>query len=183
MGWRRHSTRVVYDNDWIAVREDEVTNPGGGRNLYGHVHFKNVAVAILPLDDDGRTHLVGQSRYTLDQYSWELPMGGAPLGEDPLDAAKRELKEETGLSASHWREVMRLHLSNSITDELGIAYVATGLTPGERALEETEDIAVRTLPLEEAVQMALDGEITDAMSVATLLRAALLDRPPGGDAF
>jgi 8-oxo-dGTP pyrophosphatase MutT (NUDIX family) len=181
MGWRRHSTRVVYENNWIVVREDEVTNPGGGQNLYGHVHFRNVAVAILPIDEDGCTHLVGQSRYTLDEHSWELPMGGAPLGEDPLEAAKRELKEETGLSASHWREVLRLHLSNSITDELGIAYVATGLTPGERQLEETEDIVVRTLPLEDAVQMALDGEITDAMSVATLLRAALTDSVPGDD--
>ncbi|MEJ2273306.1 MAG: NUDIX hydrolase [Woeseiaceae bacterium] len=181
MGWHRHSTRVVYENNWIVVREDEVTNPGGGHNLYGHVHFRNVAVAILPLDEDGCTHLVGQSRYTLNEHSWELPMGGAPLGEDPLEAAKRELKEETGLSASHWREVLRLHLSNSITDELGIAYVATGLTSGERQLEETEDIIVRTLPLEDAVQMALDGEITDAMSVATLLRAALTDSAPGDD--
>ncbi len=178
MGWRRHSTRIVYENNWIVVREDEVTNPGGGQNLYGHVHFKNVAVAILPIDENGCTHLVGQSRYTLSQHSWELPMGGAPLDEDPLDAAKRELKEETGLSARNWREVLRLHLSNSITDELGIAYIATGLTPGERQLEETEDIEVRVLPLDDAVQMALDGEITDAMSVATLLRAALLDRQP-----
>ena len=181
MGWQRHSTRIVYDNNWILVREDEVTNPGGGQNLYGHVHFKNVAVAILPIDENGHTHLVGQSRYTLKQHSWELPMGGAPLDEDPLDAAKRELREETGLTARHWREVLRLHLSNSITDELGIAYIATGLTPGERQLEETEDIEVRTVPLEEAVQMALDGEITDAMSVATLLRAALLDVRPDGD--
>jgi 8-oxo-dGTP pyrophosphatase MutT (NUDIX family) len=182
MGWRRHSTRVVYENNWITVREDEVTNPGGGQNLYGHVQFKNVAVAILPIDEDGNTHLVGQSRYTLGEHSWELPMGGAPLDENPLDAAQRELQEETGLSASHWREVLRLHLSNSITDELGIAYVATGLTQGTRQLEETEDIEVRTVPVEEAVQMALDGRITDAMSVATLLRAARPDFSPDDDA-
>ena len=173
MNWQRHASRIVYENDWMVVREDEVTNPGGGRNQYGHVQFKNVAVAVLPIDDKGHTHLVGQSRYTLDQHSWELPMGGAPLGEDPLGAARRELKEETGLSASHWRELMRLHTSNSITNEIGIVYVATGLVQGDAALEETEDIEVRRLPLEEAVEMARRGEITDAISAAALFRIAL----------
>ena len=173
MGWHKHSSKIVYDNPWMTVREDEVTNPGGGQNRYGHVQFKNVAVAVLPLDDDGCTRLVGQDRYTLDQYSWELPMGGAPLDEDPLEAARRELKEETGLTASHWRELMRLHLSNSITDELGIVFVATGLIEGESAPEETEDLDVRALPLSEAIDMATGGEITDAMSAAALLRIAL----------
>lgn len=173
MNWQRHSSRIVYENDWMVVREDEVTNPGGGRNQYGHVQFKNVAVAVLPVDDDGYTLLVGQSRYTLDQHSWELPMGGAPLGEDPLQAAQRELREETGLTASDWHELMRLHLSNSITDEIGIVYVATNLTQGKNALEETEDIQVRRLPLAEAVEMARRGEITDAMSAAALFRIAL----------
>ena len=173
MGWKRHSTRVVFENDWLRVREDEVTNPGGGENLYGHVQFKNTAVAILPIDADGNTRLVGQTRYTLDAYSWELPMGGVPKGEDPLIGAQRELLEETGLSAANWSETMRLHLSNSITDEVGIAYLATGLTEGETAHEETEDITVRTLPVKEAVAMAMNGEITDALSVATLLRYAL----------
>ena len=157
----------------MVVREDEVTNPGGGRNQYGHVQFKNVAVGILPIDADGFTRLVGQSRYTLDQHSWELPMGGAPLGEDPLQAAQRELREETGLTASDWHELMRLHLSNSITNEIGIVYVATDLSQGENALEETEDIEVRRLPLREAVDMARRGEITDAMSAAALFRIAL----------
>ena len=157
----------------MVVREDEVTNPGGGRNQYGHVQFKNVAVAILPIDADGFTRLVGQSRYTLDQHSWELPMGGAPLGEDPLQAAQRELREETGLTASDWNELMRLHLSNSITNEIGIVYVATDLSQGKNALEETEDIEVRRLPLREAVDMARRGEITDAMSAAALFRIAL----------
>ena len=173
MGWKRHSTRVVFENDWLRVREDEVTNPGGGENLYGHVQFKNTAVAILPIDADGNTRLVGQTRYTLDAYSWELPMGGVPKGEDPLGGAQRELLEETGLSAANWTEMMRLHLSNSITDEVGIAYLATGLTEGEMAHEETEDITVRTLPVKDAVTMAMTGEITDALSVATLLRYAL----------
>jgi 8-oxo-dGTP pyrophosphatase MutT (NUDIX family) len=176
MGWKKHASRIVFENDWIVVREDHVTNPGGGENHYGHVQFKNLAVAILPIDDDGNTRLVGQTRYTLNQYSWELPMGGAPQGEDPLAAAQRELQEETGLVADNWRELMRLHLSNSITDELGVAYIATGLQQGETSLEETEDITVRTVPLEDAIDMARSGQITDALSVATLLRIAV-DRP------
>lgn len=173
MSWKKHASRIVFENDWMVVREDHVTNPGGGENQYGHVRFKNLAVAILPIDVDGNTRLVGQSRYTLDQYSWELPMGGAPKDEDPLDAARRELQEETGLSAANWSELMRLHLSNSITDELGIVYVATELTQGDASLEESEDISVRTLPLDEAIEMALSGEISDALSVAALLRVAL----------
>lgn len=176
--WQRLSSRVVFENNWMQVREDDVINPGGGRNHYGHVHFKNRAVAIIPLDDDDNTWLVGQERYTLGEYSWELPMGGAPLEQDPLDAAQRELGEETGIRASSWTELMRLHTSNSITDECGLVFVARGLSYGNTAFEETEDLAVRKLPLDEAVQMAIDGEITDAISVAALLRMKLLMATP-----
>lgn len=154
----------------MQVLEDEVTNPGGGNNRYGHVHFKNRAVCIVPLDADNNVWLVGQDRYTLGAWSWELPMGGAPLSEDPLAAAKRELKEETGLSASSWSKVMQLHTSNSITDEVGIVYLAKGLSEGESAPEESEVLEIRKLPLDDAIAMVNAGEITDAISVAALLQ-------------
>jgi 8-oxo-dGTP pyrophosphatase MutT (NUDIX family) len=173
MAWKTLSTKLVYENGWMQVRESDVINPGGGRNRYGHVHFKNVAVGILPVDDEECTWLVGQTRFTLGAYSWELPEGGAPEGEDTLDAAKRELREETGLVAADWQELMRLHTSNSITNEAAVVYVARGLTQGEPCHEETEDLSARRLPVDEAVRMACDGEITDAISVAALLKFQL----------
>ncbi|MEX2126534.1 MAG: NUDIX hydrolase [Woeseia sp.] len=176
MSWKKLSSRIVFDSPWITVFEDRVVNPGGGRNDYGHVHFKNKAVAIVPLDDEGNTWLVGQDRYTLGTFSWELPMGGAPLSESPLDAAKRELREETGLTARSWTELLRLHISNSITDEAGIVFVAERLTEGPPQFEETENIEVRKLKVSEAIEMIGRGEITDAISVAALMSLERLRR-------
>ncbi len=170
MGWKTLESEVVFDNDWITVRNDQVINPRGGQNAYGHVHFKNSAVAIIPIDEEGHTWLVGQDRYTLGEYTWELPMGGCPEGEDRLVAAQRELREETGLQARRWRELMRLHPSNSITDEFGVVFVAEELTAGETDFDDSEDLAIRRLPLDEAVAMVLEGQITDAISAAALLR-------------
>lgn len=172
MSWQKIDSKVVYDNAWITVREDRVLNPGGGESRYGHVHFKNKAIAIVPLDEQGNTWLVGQERYTLGEYSWEVPMGGANEDEEPLAAAKRELKEETGLEAARWTSVMRLHLSNSITDEEGIVFVAEDLTEGEPDFEETEQLEIRKLPLAEALDLVNRGEITDAVSVAAILKVS-----------
>jgi 8-oxo-dGTP pyrophosphatase MutT (NUDIX family) len=175
MNWKKLNSRTVWENGWMRVYEDEVINPGGGRNQYGYVHFKNRAVAIIPLTENNDVWLVGQQRYTLDAWSWELPMGGAPLDEAPLEAAKRELKEETGLSAGKWTEVMQLHPSNSITDEVGVVYLAEGITEGVPEPEETENLEIRRLPLDDAIAMVQRGEITDAITVAALLRIAMPD--------
>jgi len=173
MSWKKLDSKIVYDNPWITVREDHVLNPGGGENQYGHVHFKNMAIAIVPLDQDRNTWLVGQDRYTLGAYSWEVPMGGATGNETPLAAAKRELKQETGLTAATWTEIMRLHLSNSITDEQGFVFTAEDLTEGEPECDETEVLDVRKMPLTEALKMVDCGEITDAVSVAAILRISV----------
>ncbi|MFY0688783.1 MAG: NUDIX hydrolase [Cyclobacteriaceae bacterium] len=168
--WQKQNGKIIYDNPWITLEEDEVINPGGGKGIYGKVHFKNLAIGIVPIDEDLNTWLVGQWRYPLDAYSWEIPMGGGPLGIDPLISAKRELKEETGLIAGKWTEFLTMHLSNSVSDEVGYAYLAEELTAGETEFEETEQLDIRKLPLSEAYQMCMDGLITDSLSLASLLK-------------
>lgn len=171
--WKQQSNRQIFENPWFRVEQDDVINPGGGLSHYGKILFKNIAIGIVPLDENNNTWLVGQYRYVPDCYSWEIPMGGGPLNVDPLESAKRELSEETGLSAASWETLMHLHTSNSVTDERGIVYVARELSQGATAFEETEDLKVMRLPLKEAVERVIAGEITDAVSVAALLRLAL----------
>jgi len=171
--WTTHSSEEKYDNRWINVTEFQVTNPSGTPGIYGKVHFKNKAIGVVPVDADGNTWLVGQFRYTLNEWSWEIPEGGGPLNEDPIEAAKRELKEETGMQANRWSVLLRIHTSNSVTDEEGIVFLAEELTHGESELEETEaDLKVWKLPLTQAVKMVANGEITDSMSMAGLLMIA-----------
>jgi 8-oxo-dGTP pyrophosphatase MutT (NUDIX family) len=172
--WTRLSRRVAYETAWITVYDDEVLRPDGQPGVYGMVHFKNLAVGIVPLDENDRVLLVGQYRYTLDCYSWEIPEGGAPACEDALAAAQRELREETGYRANRWQELLRAHLSNSVSDELAICYLATELLPGPAEPDGSEELALRWVPFSQALAMIDSGEITDALSILGLQRVALL---------
>ena len=172
--WRRKSRRTIYENPWIRVDHDEVTRPNGRGGIYGVVHFHNLAVGVVVLDDTERVLLVGQFRYALNRYSWEIPEGGVPFDEDPLAGAKRELAEETGFSAATWQEIARFELSNSVTDEHGFLYLATDVTTGVAAPDETEAIDVEWVPFDEALAMIDRGDITDAMSQIGLDRVARL---------
>jgi 8-oxo-dGTP pyrophosphatase MutT (NUDIX family) len=171
--WVRHSRRVAYENAWVTVWHDEVSRPDGSPGIYGVIHFANLAAGVLAVDEDDHVPLVGQHRYTLDAYSWELPEGGVPDGETALAGAKRELLEETGVEAAEWRELVRVHLSNSVSDELAVLYLATGLRRGEANPDATEDLEIRWLPFDEVLAMTQDGRITDAMSVVAIQAHAL----------
>jgi 8-oxo-dGTP pyrophosphatase MutT (NUDIX family) len=174
--WKTLNQETAYENAWIRVEHHEVLNPAGNPGIYGKVHFKNTAISIVALDSDGFTYLVGQYRYTLNAYSWEVPEGGCSIesGETTLTAAKRELLEETGLVATEWTELGEVYLSNSVSDEKAVMYLAQNLSQHQACPEETEQLKIRKLPLKEAIEMARNGQITDALSVLTLLKIPTL---------
>lgn len=172
--WQVLGKRNIYDNKWINVTEYDVINPGGGKGIYGKVHIKNIAIGVVALDDELNTYLVGQYRFTLNEYSWEIPEGGGAFGVDPLESAKRELREETGLIAHEWSVIQKLHTSNSITDEFSLVFLARKLEQYDAMPEETEQLTVKKLPFEEAWQMTEKGLITDAISVAAIQKVKLM---------
>ena len=172
--WRINAEKLVYNNHWISLTEYDVINPGGGKGIYGKVHFKNIAVGVLVLDQDLNTYLVGQYRFTLNAYSWEMPEGGCPVGSDTLESAKRELLEETGLVAKEWIRLFEMHLSNSVSDELAVIYLARDLTQFEAEPEETEQLQVKKIPFAAMLDMVEKGEITDSMTVAAVYKVQLL---------
>ncbi len=177
--WKTIAKKFIYSNPWIRVEEHQVINPGGGPGIYGQVHFKNKAIGIVPLDRNLNTYLIGQYRYTLEEYSWEIPMGGGPEEDDLLLSAQRELREETGLSANMWTNILRIHTSNSVTDEEGFVFLAEELSEGETEFDETEDLQIQKLPFVEAVAKVMSGEITDGISIAGILKVEKILREQG----
>ncbi len=168
--------KVAYENPWIKVSHEEVLQPDGNPGIYGKIHFKNIAIGIVPISQDGYTWLVGQHRYPLNEYSWEIPEGGGPHNVDPLVSAQRELLEETGLVAQDWTFIQKLHISNSVSDEYALIYAAENLSQETPCPEGTEELIIKKVPLSEAIEMALDGRITDSMSVAALLKIKALKK-------
>ncbi len=168
--WRKLRGEVVLETKWIRVEDHDVVAPTGNPARYGLAFFQNRAIGILPLFDDGTVPLVGQMRYSIDAYSWEIPEGGAPLDEDPRDGAVRELREETGLIAADLREILRMDLSNSVTDEACVCYLATGLTQAETAPDDTEHFDYARVPFSQLLKAVINGQVRDAITVACTLR-------------
>jgi len=171
--WITLDSKLIYDNPWINLVEHNVLNPAGNKGIYSVVNFKGLAIGILPLDEDKNTWLVGQWRYPLGQYSWEIPEGGGKLDIDPIESAKRELKEETGLIAKNYQEICKMHTSNSVCNETAIIYLATELSQSDAEPEDTEDLKIMKLPFVEAYKMVIDGEITDSLSMVAILKAKI----------
>lgn len=172
--WKTHDIDQCYDNPWITVSHRRVIAPTGKPGIYGHVHFKNKAIGIVPIDADGYTWLVGQARYTLQTYAWEIPEGGAPHGESVLAAAQRELQEETGVHAKRWTSLLKLNASNSVTDEVAYAFAAQDLRVGDTAPDDTEQLALSRIRLDDAINMAMDGTISDGLAMASLLKVGMM---------
>lgn len=174
--WKILTSDAIYDNEWLSLTEHKVITPGGVPGIYGVVHFKNLAIAVLPIDEDDNVYLVGQYRFAFSEFFWEVPKGGGKLEELPLQAAQRELKEETGLDAGEWSMIQELHLSNSTTDERGYVYVARKLKKGKAHPEHTEDLKVKKMPFTELYQKVMEGEFKDALTVIAVLKANELIR-------
>lgn len=172
--WTTLEEENKYQNPWISLTEYKVLNPAGKTGIYGVVNFKNLAIGILPLDEEYNTWLVGQWRYPLNEYSWEIPEGGGPLGIDPLESAKRELKEETGIIAKKYTSLGKIHTSNSVCNESGFLYLAQDLEFTKAEPEDTEDLQVKKLSLDEACELVMESKITDSLSIAAILKAKLL---------
>ncbi|RUQ74224.1 NUDIX hydrolase [Azospirillum doebereinerae] len=172
--WTVLTSTMKYENPWIEVIEHTVLTPKGTPGIYGVVRPRSLATGVIPIDDEGNVTLVGQYRFPLEQYSWEIPEGGGEKGVDPQVSAARELLEETGQTARHWMPLMTLHLSNCITDEVAYTFLAWGLEQGAACPDDTEVLATRRVPFAEAVAMAMRGEITDSMAVASLFKLRLM---------
>lgn len=180
--WQILDTREIYHNPWIHVIEHQVLNPSGRPGIYGVVHFKNLAIGVVPYQD-GHIWLVGQYRFPLERYSWEIPEGGGALDIPAVETARRELSEETGLTAERYMEICRMDLSNSVSDEQAIIFLATGLSEGTAHPEEDEALCIKKVALQEAWEMVQRFEITDSLSVAGIMRTWILSKEGKLDPF
>lgn len=170
--WQCLGTKEIYSNPWIRVREDRVVSPGGRHGIYGVVESR-IATGVVALTNDRQIYLVGQYRYPVNEYSWEIPEGGAEADEDPMEAAKRELREETGLMAREWRQLGgEIHLSNCFSAERGYLYVAQGLEDGVAQPDHTEQLQVKIIPFAECLGMVEQGSIKDSLTIIAVLRVA-----------
>jgi len=169
--WRNDSEETLFENPWLRLTRHDATAPTGLAADYVVMRPKNVATGVLPIHDDGTVTLVGQQRFALANYSWEMPEGGAPMGEDPFDGVRRELAEEAGLAAEHWRPALTMELSNSVTDEIAMTWLAWGLSPVPVAPDPTEVIAVVRVPFVDLLDEIGRGTVRDAMTVATAYKA------------
>ena len=172
--WITLSEEIKYENPWIKVEEHKVLNPAGNEGIYGKVHYKNIAIGIIPIDDQNNTWIVGQYRYPLNEYSWEIIEGGGKIGIDPLESAKRELLEEAGIMAEKWELLTKLHTSNSVADELGLIYIARKLSFTQSIPEETEQLQLKKLPVTDLIQLAMNNKITDSLSLIGIFKLALI---------
>jgi 8-oxo-dGTP pyrophosphatase MutT (NUDIX family) len=172
--WKQVKEELRYETPWISVSHHDIIDPSGRAGIYGVIHFKNVAIGIVPLDEDMNTWIVGQYRYPIKAYSWEIPEGGGPRDIDPLISAQRELREEVGIEATEWQELLRMDLSNSASDEHAIIYTARGLTFRPPQPDHDEELEQRKLPFDELYQMVMRGEVRDSLTVAAVMKVKLL---------
>lgn len=173
--WKTEGSREVYRNPWMRVTEYAVRRPDGTHGIYGVVDPGDNAT-ILALDADENLYLVGEFRYALQRYQWKLPSGRVDEGEEPLAAAQRELREETGIVASEWRSLGRYYLSDGVLTQGCFLYLATDVRLGDAIPESTELFTLRAVPLTEAFRASLSGELDDAPTVLGIWRAWFLLR-------
>ncbi len=172
--WKVLEAKDIYENPWIKLTEFDVLNPNGGKGIYGKVHFKNLAIGILALNENKELAMVGQFRFPINQYSWEIPEGGGDLLVDPIESAKRELLEETGLKAQLWTKILEMHLSNSVSDEFGLVFLAEQLSQHDAEPEDTEQLQIRWVPFQNVFEEVMENKITDSLTVAGILKLKLL---------
>jgi 8-oxo-dGTP pyrophosphatase MutT (NUDIX family) len=173
--WRTLSSRTLYRNPWLTLREDKVIRPDGAEGIYSVVEVQP-SCGIVAINDENKIALVGQWRYVHNRYSLEIPTGGSEQDETPLDAAKRELLEETGLTARDWTALGTIDNSNGATTDVAHLFLARNLTTGPAVPQGDEQIELRWMSFADAVLSVMNGEITESVSVAAILKVELLGR-------